>query len=92
MEIMSRKGKDAVIDCATQANGGKCQVTFADMTVDEQGNKNPAETVLSGADDLCTCQCLDYILVINRNKQGKYEKSNFVQSPSKKMSPNYITE
>ena len=52
---MTRKGKDAVIDCAAQANGGNCQVTFADMTIDENGNKKPVESVLSGEEDLCTC-------------------------------------
>ena len=24
MDIMTRKGKDSVIDCATAANGGRC--------------------------------------------------------------------
>jgi hypothetical protein len=76
---MTRKGQDEVIDCATFANGGKCQVTFADMTIGEDGKPVPVETVLSGAEDLCTCQCLDYILVINRNKEGKYVKESLMQ-------------
>ena len=67
-----------MIDCATYANGGNCQVTFADMTIGEDGKPVPVETVLSGADDLCTCQCLDYILVINRNKEGKYVKESLL--------------
>jgi hypothetical protein len=80
MRIMTRKGKDEVIDCATQANGGRCQVTFADMTVGEDGKPRPVETVLSGEEDLCTCQCLDYILLINRNKDGKYDKASIINN------------
>ena len=55
MKIMTRKGRDQIIDCATEANGGVCQTTFADLKHDENGKPCPVETVLSGADDYCTC-------------------------------------
>ena len=94
MKIMTRKGKDEVIDCATAANGGVCQTTFGALYYDKDGNPMPVETVLSHTEDYCTCQCLDYILLINRNKQNKYDKSSFVQgsvSPSN-YSPQLQTE
>jgi len=85
MKIMTRKGKDEVIDCATAANGGVCQTTFGALYYSEDGKPLPVETVLSHTEDYCTCQCLDYILLINRNKQNKYDKSSLLQglaSPS----------
>ena len=86
MKIMTRKGKDEILDCATLANGGVCQTTFADLKYDENGKAEPVETVLSGRDDYCTCQCLDYILVINRNKQGKYDKASILQQDTSRYS------
>jgi hypothetical protein len=92
MKIMTRKGKDEVIDCATAANGGVCQTTFGALYHDKDGKPKPVETVLSHTEDYCTCQCLDYILLINRNKQSKYDKSSFLRglaSPSN-YSPNHL--
>jgi hypothetical protein len=52
-------------------------VTFADIKgVDEAGKPIPVESVITGSDDVCTCQCLDYIFVINRNKSVKHKVIN----------------
>lgn len=64
---MSRGGRDELIDCAAAANGGRCQVTFADITYDEDKKPVPVESVITGEEDQLTCQCLDYIFVINAN-------------------------
>jgi len=61
---------------------------------DENGKPKPVETVLSNPDDYFTCQCLDYILVINRNKQGKYDKNSLIQQiqSTSNYSPQLLTE
>lgn len=56
LQILSGSNRDTVIDCATTANKGICQVTFADIeyvtTRDGQSAIKPRETVITGADDL----------------------------------------
>lgn len=79
---MSGLGKDHLIDCSATANGGQCQVTFADIKYDDNGNPIPVETVITGADDICTCQCLDYIFVINRNKSKGLDNHMIINSPN----------
>ena len=76
LHIVSGRGRDNLIDCSATANNGQCQVTFADIKLDENGKPVPFESVITGGDDICTCQCLDYIFVINRNKDQCHERGS----------------
>ena len=58
-------------DCLTDANQGRCQVTFGELRVDAEGKVVPVESVITGPDDVCTCQCLDYIFIIRRKHQKR---------------------
>ena len=70
IKIMSNKGKTELVDCLTTANKGQCQVTYADIVRDDP-KVTPVESVLTGAEDNCTCQCLDYIFLIGNKNEPK---------------------
>eukprot|EP00743_Colponemidia_sp_Colp-15_P005275 GILK01005674.1.p1 GENE.GILK01005674.1~~GILK01005674.1.p1 ORF type:complete len:365 (-),score=42.02 GILK01005674.1:172-1266(-) len=53
-------------DLAAEANGGRPPVTIGDSYMNENGVRTPVDTVMTGPDDWCAMQCLDYILLLNR--------------------------
>ena len=69
--MISGRGEDEITDCLTTANKGVCQVTFGDLRVEPDGTIVPVESVITGPDDVCTCQCLDYIFLIRRKHQRR---------------------
>ena len=66
VRTLSGDGKDEVIDLLTAANQGQCQVTFGELRIDELGLAVPIESIITGPEDSCTCQCLDYMFLIKK--------------------------
>lgn len=63
-------------------------MTFADIVDDPHSLEViPIESVITGGEDLCTCQCLDYIFVINRNTSTL--SSNINSSPIRSRPADY---
>jgi hypothetical protein len=56
-----------VTDVWDEQKHGETYVTYADIKVDDKGNKAPAETVLTMPFENCFELCLDYIFRIRPN-------------------------
>lgn len=85
---MSGRNTDEVTDCAAKRHGGQCQVTFGDIKY-ENGKPVPVESVITGEEDQMTCQCLDYVFVIDRHKDDKRKpvmQASSIEKPDNSVS------
>jgi hypothetical protein len=61
IDIFSNNDEDEVVDVMRVWNKGLSPITFADFTLDEDGNELPTETEMIFPEDYCSKLCLDYI-------------------------------
>lgn len=60
-----------VTDVVKESFGGESPATFGTSTTDENGDEEPEETYFTPTHDLCSNQCIDYILSIRRKEYSE---------------------
>ncbi|EGR34302.1 hypothetical protein IMG5_017300 [Ichthyophthirius multifiliis] len=68
--LLSNFNKNIIYDCVKKKYGQEIPITYGDYYVDENGSKQPMETVLTISSDLFAGQCLDYIIHFKENNQS----------------------
>lgn len=72
MDILSGGGADKIIDLGFESYG-KYPTTMGEIIYDEKGNKTPADTLLTHKKDQMKEKCIDYCLILQKDK-GKDPK------------------